>query len=292
MPRLWTVGVDGSPESRAAAVWAAQEASLRVVPLRLGHVIDWPLSPAVPRLARGTADRWADEALAGTLVDVRRRHPHLEITTRRLSGRPAGALAVEAADADLLVLGSRGLGGLGGLKGFLVGAVGTAPLVATETPVALVRAADEPEGTGPARYGEIVVGVDIHETPDKVLAFAFEEAAPHGCALRAVHGWTLPPAYRFLPFLDSDGEREAGQEAVQMLADLLLPWHHRFPAVSVSRTAFMGPASSQLVHAAAGADLLVIGRHLRRSPLGAHLGPVAHAVLHHAAAPVAVIAHD
>ncbi|MGW3659706.1 universal stress protein [Streptomyces sp. NPDC005151] len=289
MPRLVTVGVDGSPESRAAAVWAAQEATLREVPLRLVHVIDWPISPAVPRLARETADRWADEALADTLVDVRRRHPHLEITTRRLSGRPAGALAVEAADADLLVLGSRGLGGL---KGFLVGAVGTATLVATETPVALVRAADEPEGTGPTQYGEIVVGVDIHEAPDKVLAFAFEEAARHGCALRAVHGWTLPPAYRFLPFLDSDSEREAGRKAMQMLADLLLPWRHRFPAVSVSRTAFMGPASSQLVHAAAGADLLVIGRHLRHSPLGAHLGPVAHAVLHHAAAPVAVIAHD
>ncbi|MFB6716889.1 universal stress protein [Streptomyces sp. NPDC056358] len=52
----------------------------------------------------------------------------------------------------------------------------------------------------------------------------------------------------------------------------------------------MGP--SQLVRAAAGADLLVIGRHLRRSPLGAHLGLVAHAVLHHAATPVAVVAHD
>ncbi|MEU6017364.1 universal stress protein [Streptomyces sp. NPDC047515] len=288
MPRLVTVGVDGAPESRAAAVRAAREASLREVPLRLVHVIDWPISTAVPRLDRETAGRWADEALAETLGDVRRRHPHLEITTRRLSGRPAGALAVEAADADLLVLGSRGLGGL---KGFLVGAVGTATLIATETPVALVRAADEPENTGPAPYGEIAVGVDIHEAPDRVLAFAFEEAARHSYVLRAIHGWALPPAYRFFPFLDSDGEREAARKAAQMLADLLLPWRHRFPAVSVSQTAFMGSASSQLVRVAAGADLLVIGRHLRGSPLGAHLGPVAHAVLHHAAVPVAVIAH-
>lgn len=289
MPRLVTVGVDGSPESRAAAAWAAREASLREVPLRLVHVIDWPISPAIPRLDRETADRWTDEALAETLGDVRRRYPCLEITTRRLSGRPAGALAVEAADADLLVLGSRGLGGL---KGFFVGAVGTATLIATETPVALVRATDEPEGLGPAPYGEIVVGVDIHEVPDRVLGFAFEEAARYGCALRAIHGWALPPAYRSFPFLDFDGEREAGRKAAQMLADLLLPWHHRFPAVSVSQTVLMGSASSQLVQAAASTDLLVIGRHLRRSPLGAHLGPVAHAVLHHAAAPVAVIAHD
>ncbi|MER6102942.1 universal stress protein [Streptomyces sp. NPDC001832] len=287
MPRLVTVGVDGSPESRAAAIWAAREASSREVPLRLVHVIDWPISPAVPRLDRETADRWADEALAEPLEDVRRRHPHLEITTRRLSGRPAGVLAVESADADLLVLGARGLGGL---RGYLVGAVGTATLIATETPVALIRAADIPEGSGPARYGEIAVGVDSHEAPDRVLAFAFEEAARHSCALRALHGWRLPPAYRSFPFLDSDGEREAARKAAMMLADLLLPWSHRFPAVSVSQMTFMRP--SQLVQAAAGADLLVIGRHLRRSPLGAHLGPVAHAVLHHAATPVAVVAHD
>lgn len=40
--------------------------------------------------------------------------PHLEVIIRRLSGRPGAAGAVEANDADLLVLGSRGLGGLVG----------------------------------------------------------------------------------------------------------------------------------------------------------------------------------
>ncbi|MFD4856129.1 universal stress protein [Streptomyces atratus] len=284
-----TVGVDGSPESRAAVAWGAQEASLRQVPLRLVHVIDWPISPAVPRLGRETAGRWADEALTEALGEVRRRHPHLEITARCLSGRPAAALAVEAADVGLLVLGSRGLGSL---VGFLVGAVGTATLVATDTPVVLVRVADEPKHTDPTPYGEIVVGVDTHDAPDKVLAFAFEEAARRGCALRAIHGWKLPPAYRSFPFIDSYDERAAGRSAAQLLDELLLPWRHEFPSVSVDQTAFMGSAGGQLVQAAAGADLVVVGRHLRRSPLGAHLGPVAHAVLHHATAPVAVIAHD
>ncbi|WP_179202557.1 universal stress protein, partial [Streptomyces caniscabiei] len=39
------------------------------------------------------------------------------------------------------------------------------------------------------------------------------------------------------------------------------------------------------------ACLVVVGRHVRRSPLGAHIGPVAHAVLHHAGVPVAVVPH-
>ena len=33
-----TVGLDGSPESRAAAEWAAREARLRGLPLRVLHV--------------------------------------------------------------------------------------------------------------------------------------------------------------------------------------------------------------------------------------------------------------
>ncbi|WP_327365566.1 universal stress protein [Streptomyces sp. NBC_01217] len=289
MKDLVTVGVDGSPASRAAAVWGAREAALRKVPLRLVHVIDWPISPAVPRLGRETADRWADEALNEALEEVRRRHPDLETSTRSLSGRPAASLAVEAADAGLLVLGSRGLGSL---VGFLVGSVGTATLVATDTPVVLVRVADEPEDAEPTPYGEIVVGVDDNDAPDRVLAFAFEEAARRGCALRAIHGWKLPPAYRSFPYVDSDEERAAGRSAAQLLDEVLLPWRRKFPSVSVDQKAFMGSAGSQLVQAAAGADLVVVGRHLRRSPLGAHLGPVTHAVLHHATAPVAVVAHD
>ncbi|MGY5032657.1 universal stress protein [Streptomyces sp. 900116325] len=288
MKHLVTVGVDGSRESRAAAVWGAQEASLRGVPLRLVHVIDWPISPAVPQLDCDTAARRADEALAQALEDVGRRYPNLETTTRHLSGRPAAALAVEAADADLLALGSRCLGGL---LGFLVGAVGTATLTATETPVVLVRAADEPEDAEPTGYGEMVVGVDIDEAPDKVLSFAFEEAVRRSCALRAIHSWKLPRAYRTFPDDDPDDEREAGRSVAQMLDKVLVPWRRKFPSVSVDQVALIGPAGPHLVQASAGADLVVVGRHLRRSPLGAHLGPVARAVLHHAAAPVAVVAH-
>ncbi|MFE9634051.1 universal stress protein [Streptomyces sp. NPDC006463] len=283
-----TVGVDGSTEGRAAARWGAREAALRQVPLRLVHAVDWPVSPAVPRPGRETADRWADEALTEALTDVCRRYPQVEVTTRCLSGRPAAALAVEAADAGLLVLGSRGLGAL---AGFVIGSVGLSTLVATETPVALVRVADEPEGSGPVPFGEIVVGVDIHDAADRVLSFAFEEADRRGCALRAVHGWRLPAAYAYVPFFDPDNEREIGRSVTRMLDDMLLPWRRKFPEVSVTHAEFMGSAGGQLVMAATGADLVVVGRHVRRSPLGSHLGRVAHAVIHHAVAPVAVIAH-
>ncbi|MFB6520441.1 universal stress protein [Streptomyces sp. NPDC056401] len=77
-----TVGVDGSAESRAAARWAAREAVLRHVPLRLVHAVDWPLDPVFPGLGRQDVDRWADQALTDTAQELHRRHPRLEITTR------------------------------------------------------------------------------------------------------------------------------------------------------------------------------------------------------------------
>ncbi|MFE1827159.1 universal stress protein [Streptomyces yangpuensis] len=284
-----TVGVDGSPESRAAARWGAREAVLREVPLRLVHAVDWLISPSVPAPGREAADRWADEALTDAAEDVRRRHPGLEVSTRCLSGRPAAALAAEAADAGLLVLGSRGVGGL---VGFLIGSVSLSTLVATETPVVLVRVSDERDEAQPTRYREIVLGVDIHEAADKVLAFAFEEADRRGCAVRAIHGWKMPSMYQYAPFFDPENEREIGRTITVMLDEMLMPWRHKFPSVSATHEAFEGPALEQLFRAAASADLIVVGRRLRRSPLGVHLGSVAHAVLHHAAAPVAVIAHD
>ncbi|MEV7414535.1 universal stress protein [Streptomyces sp. NPDC089919] len=284
-----TVGVDGSAESRAAARWAAGEAVLRNVPLRLVHAVDWPLDPAFPGLGRQDVDRWADDALTRTAQELGRRHPRLEITTRCLAARPAAALAAEAADAALLVLGSRGLGGL---VGFVIGSVAMSTVVATDTPVVLVRVPDDPEDPGTEGAGEVVVGVDIHESCDRVLAFAFEEAARRGLPLRAVHGWQMPAAYTYVPFFDPDNERDIGISVGHMLDDVLLPWRHKFPEVEVVPAVFRGHAAERLVLAGQRAGLVVVGRHLRRSPLGAHLGPVAHAVLHHAAAPVAVIAHD
>ncbi|MFC4466919.1 universal stress protein, partial [Streptomyces xiangluensis] len=47
-----------------------------------------------------------------------------------------------------------------------------------------------------------------------------------------------------------------------------------------------------LVDVSSGASLVVVGRRIRRNPFGTHIGPVTHAVLHHATAPVAVVAHD
>ncbi|WP_374385366.1 universal stress protein [Streptomyces sp. D2-8] len=53
----------------------------------------------------------------------------------------------------------------------------------------------------------------------------------------------------------------------------------------------LGSPANHLVDAARDASL-VVGRRVRRSPFGVHIGAVAHAVVHHTTHPVAVVAHE
>ncbi|MGV9356257.1 universal stress protein [Streptomyces misionensis] len=295
MARTISVGLDGSPESRAAAEWAAREAELRAGALRIVHVAEAP-----PRLiARNPlldlegwlhqTDRMAREAAE----DIRRRHPGIEVTTEHLTGTVADGLCEAAGAAELLVLGSRGLGGLGG---FLAGSVSLAVVARAEHPVVLVRAAEHPGGgpdpaSGPGAPRPVVLGVDIDEPADALLEFAFRMAVRRTAPLKAVHAWPEPPpsVTGFRGDAERDDSLHRGQAA--LLTKTLRPWRRRFPDVEVTEASRRGSAAQILVHESHGASLVVVGRRVRTASVGAHLGHVTHAALHHVAAPVAVVAH-
>ncbi|MDX2760367.1 universal stress protein [Streptomyces sp. ME08-AFT2] len=301
MSRNVTVGLDGSTESRAAAEWAAREAKLRGLPLRLVHVwepVPEPMAQA-PLLGAETQAHWSERIPRETAEGLRLRHPGVHVEMEQISGRPADALAEAAKDAELLVLGSRGLSGIGG---FLVGSVGTAVIAHTETPVILVRAgeqaADEHEAdpagipSAATAYRPVVLGLDTGQPDDTVIAFAFEEAARRGTALRVVHGWNLPPYFAYGLPADPELNAELGRQEAAALAGVLRPWRQKYPEIEVVEVSRCGSPANHVIDASRAASLVVIGRRTRRSPIGAHIGPVTHAVLHHATAPVAVVAHD
>lgn len=295
MSRTVTVGLDGSPESRTAAEWAAREARLCGLPLRLVHV--WvPVPVPMERNDTGVlpARGW-DMIAPDTAEGLRLRHPGVEVVTEQRGGEPGEALVAAAEDAELLVLGSRGLSGVGG---FLVGSVGQSVVARAGRPVVLVRAgeqaADEHE-TDPVgipstatRYRPVVLGLDIDAPDDAVLAFAFEEAARRGTVLRAVHAWTMPPYYAYGLAVDPAFQEELSAQVTAALR----PWRQKYPSVEIVEVSAEGSASARLVDASHHASLVVVGRRTRRAPLGPHIGPVTHAVLHHSTAPVAVVPHD
>ncbi|MFF1296336.1 MULTISPECIES: universal stress protein [unclassified Streptomyces] len=301
MPRNVTVGLDGSPESRAAAEWAAQEAHLRGLPLKVVHVwepVPEPMAQA-PLLGAETQQHWSERIPREAAEGIALRHPGVEVDRVELSGRPADVLVDAAKDADLLVLGSRGLSGIGG---FFVGSVGLAAVAHTETPVVLVRAgeqaADEHEldpvgiPSAAAPYRPVVLGLDPAAPDDSVIEFAFEAAVRRSAALRVVHGWNLPAYYAYALPADPHLHDEISRAQSATLAEILRPWRQKYPDVQVTEESRCDSAARYLIEVADGASLVVVGRKIRRNPFGAHIGPVAHGVLHHAAAPVAVVAHD
>ncbi|MCH6160813.1 universal stress protein [Streptomyces marispadix] len=327
-----TVGLDGTRESLAAVDWAAREALLRGITLRIIQVRETGAYPYSPIADDEVEREWAQTITGEALDDLNSRMPDLSVTVDMVAGRPAHVLADASADTDLLVLGSRGLGTV---LGFIVGSTALPTVAHTVCPVVLVRArprthreersetagpgaGHEPYGpdesyephereTGepgdqdhPHLYpasetpgGDIVLGLDLGRPCDELIAFAFDMAARRSAQLRVLHAWDLPPTYgmRPLPVPPAmTNELLAAQN--QALTATLRPWQDAQPDVKVQAEAVIGQPSRLLVEAAAQASMLIVGRRNRRSRLGTHVGTVAHAVMHHARTPVAVVPHD
>lgn len=133
------VGVDGSDGARTALLWAVEEADRRRAPLVVLH--GW--SP--PAVAGGTfpaayppADVW--ERGARLLVDeaverARTASPALDVEGRLVCAGGAGALLEAAADAAMVVVGTRGRGRVAEL---LLGSVGQQVARHAECPVVVV----------------------------------------------------------------------------------------------------------------------------------------------------------
>ncbi|GHE40769.1 universal stress protein [Streptomyces longispororuber] len=292
MTRAIAVGVDGSAESLAAADWAAGEAALRGAPLRVVHAWHPESADATVAQDREEQARAADAVLREVETRVSGRRPDLRVSAEVVGDSPVAALLREAERAEMLVLGSRGHGAV---VGFLLGSYGQQVIADAQRPVVSVRAgtgtgAEAPHAGDGA--GEIVVGQHGEpEDGEAVLRFAFEAAAARGAAVRAVRAWTLPPLYAYNTGVLDMADQAGGLEPMerQALARAVAPWRERFPDVPVTEHVEIGSAGQVLLAAAADARLLVVGRRTHRSPIGTRIGSVAHAALHHANCPVAVV---
>ncbi|MCX4690288.1 universal stress protein [Kitasatospora purpeofusca] len=284
------VGFDGSPESVTAAGWGAREALLRGLPLELVQAWPWPRTDV---LGGDDAISWSRKKLAAKETELRAvLTAGAGITSAHVHQDPAEALEAAGRNATVLVLGSRGLSTV---RGFLVGSVSQEVLRRARCPVVLVRAEEDGGTTAPpdAADGDVVLGLDLKHPCDDVIAFAFEAAKLRSARLRVVHTWA-PPISSEYTALAAVGSMYGELAAVEQrrLTDTLAPWRSRCAQVTVNATLVRDNAAAGVVEASAGAGLLVVGRRIRRSPIGAHIGPVAHAAIHHVKCPVAVVPYD
>ncbi|WP_427765575.1 universal stress protein [Streptomyces sp. DSM 41931] len=288
MSGLVVVGVDGSPSSLVAVEAAAREARWRGAGLRVVHAFLWPAmhaprgrSPLGP--PEGEPHNRVEHLVAEAVARARDTAPGVEVSHVVVTGEPVTVLEAQSRAADLVVVGSRGMGGFVGL---LIGSTAVHLAAHGRCPVLVVR-------EGGDEKGPVVVGVDGSAAGERAIEFAFAEASLRGAPLRAIHAWTLwnaPPSelhegadtYVAMP----EGVAEAEE---RLVSEALAGCRERYPGVSVESRALRGQTREALIEASRSARLLVVGARGRGGFAGLMLGSVSQAVLHHAHCPVAVV---
>ena len=273
------VGYDDTSAAMAAVRWTAELAHDTGAGIRLLHAWTWPLlgqglagipvlDPAGPR---NQASRLLDDAAER----IAARHPDVPVTAELVAGMPREVLEEASAGADLLVVGTRGLGAV---LGTLLGSVSRGLLHDAGCPVAIIRSDQH-------RAGPVLVAYDGSDTAGEAVDVAADLAAAWGSTLRVVHVRTVPHA----PY-DSGGEAwEAGKGTRVLLDEGVARARARQARVEVqSRMLDARTAAEGLLDAAAGARMLVLGhRGLGRG----RFGSTAHATVLHATGNVTVVRH-
>ena len=139
VPKHITVGVDGSEPARMALEWAVGVAASTGARLKVLHA-DKPFGEA-RRL--GMYEQFASRAqeiLDKAVEKVHELEPELEVEGEFQEESPVDALLAASGSTDLLVLGSRGLGGF---KGLLLGSVSTQVAQHARCNVTIVRPHEE-----------------------------------------------------------------------------------------------------------------------------------------------------
>lgn len=175
------VGYDDTLASAEAVRWAADLAAATRTPLRIVHAWSWPLLgdelTGMPTLAAAGPHNQAQRHMDEVADEVRSHVAGLEVRAELVPGEPREVLSEIAADASLLVVGTRGLGRVLGL---LLGSVSRGLLHETGCPVAIIRSAEH-------RAGPVLVAVDGSPVSGRAEQTGARLAAAWGAPLRRVH---------------------------------------------------------------------------------------------------------
>jgi nucleotide-binding universal stress UspA family protein len=279
------VGVDGSPNSAAAARWAANVAERLNAPLHIASAVQEPTFYIAESAMVIPAEVWeeqrhtADKLVADLSTAVQEAHPSLSVTTGVDTTSAAVMLVEHSRTARVVVVGNSGTGLL---VSTLLGSTAKRTVDKADCPVVVWRAGDA------AVDAPIVVGVDGSATSAAAVEYAFELAAGLGLPLIAVHTWN---AFSLgggvaLPGLVDLTTLENEESA--LLSESLAGWSQKYPEVAVEHVLRQGSAAHLLVDLSRQSQLVVVGSRGRGSAAQALLGSTSSNLAHHAHCPVMI----
>jgi nucleotide-binding universal stress UspA family protein len=275
------VGVDGSPCSRRAVLWAADEAALRGDELLLVHAqgdadVDVVRRFGDPGLR--ALEQVGEQVLADASAAVTARQPGVTHRELRSWGTPARALLDLGPDASVIVIGAGSV-----RDGTRAPAGSVSGSLAEQAPCPVVVV---PEGQSGVPRGRIVLGVSEAEPARYALELALYEAQLHGAALVCVRAWQ-GTARALTTARPTAIERET-RAALDLLDRRLAEARALHPRVAVLPCLVCGSPAQVWLLAARDADLMVLGGPPATGQ-GSHPGPEPAAVVGHSSCPVMVV---
>lgn len=271
---MWTaiVGIDGSTGAERALRWAVALAQHRGGAVTAVHAYPVPanLDPRLAQQVDEEAARLADEVVSEAISGIGEAPVRIDREIRAVSeGNTAQALLEAASDADLIVSGSRGIGGFFGL---VMGSVSMQLVSHAPCPVGIVPGADR-GGEPVAEGGRVLVGVDGSEHARRAVDWAVDEVRRGGGTLVMVAA------------SDDVRERE-GKETIEKLRA------HVPDDVAVEEQPVIGTPAEVLINRSGDARLTVVGSRGRGGFRGMLLGSVGLQLAQHAQSPVVIVRGD
>jgi nucleotide-binding universal stress UspA family protein len=275
------VGVDGSPNSKAAVAQASHFASSRGMTLQVLHAF----APDLPMLGfgaltdRSVVTEHGNQLLESAVARAHAMHPDLPVVKALADGYASEALVAASRTAALVVVGATGHGILSQAS---IGP--TAMQVVTHARCPVLVVGHETSGE-PAPGGRIVAGVDGSTASMHAVQAAHREAAVIGGSLqvwqaRSAADPTLTHASSW-----DDYAARLEQEVEVALADE----RRAHPDVKVEYEVVSGEPVAALKDRTEGANLLVVGSRGSGGFPGLHVGSVALQLMGRSACPILLI---
>jgi nucleotide-binding universal stress UspA family protein len=280
--RRIVVGVDESDGAADALRWAEQEADLDGAVLTAVLAWGWLdqhhlLDPSQWDPEYGAAEahaalsRYVEMALGPDALE--------RVRCTVVAHLPIPALVDAAREADLLVVGARGLGGF---KGLLLGSVSQGCLHRATTPVAVIH--DGPLDIEPRR---VVAAVDGSAQSVAAARWAADAARRRGARLDVLHTWQLP-YLGYSPATAALFDEEAiGSDAQATISKVL--GEIDTSGVEVNPVALRRATVAGIIEHARGAAVLVLGSRGLGAVQRTVFGSVATQVSYHAPCPLVVV---
>ncbi|KQU56278.1 hypothetical protein ASG84_21245 [Rhodococcus sp. Leaf278] len=279
------VGVDGSPNSVSAALWAATIAERLDSPMHIAEAVQQPAlysgEPAsvIPREVWDEQRRKAELVVADVATAVLARHPNSAVTTS-VEETSACAMMVELSrTARMLVVGNPASGPI---VSALFGSTAQEVSNAAQCPVIVWR-----EGSH-AVDAPILVGIDGSATSEVAVGQAFDLASSFGVPMIAALAWNSLSQGAALSLPGSPDGTEIEREQRLLMSECLAGWAEKYPDVSVEHVVQQGNPAHLLVDLSKRAGLVVVGSHGRGVVARALFGSTSSNLTRHAHCPVMI----